>query len=359
MGRRIKWFILLPVIYCMNVHSQTVIGKVYDKATGEPVFNALVYLNGSSYFTVTDDKGAFRLKVANTINTQLIINHIVYETVTIDNPFEKDSIEVYLTEKTYTLDEVAVKTGPFSLKEKMKAFEQQFLGDNKAGRSCVIQNKEEINLYFDEADRTLYATCYEPLIVINNYLGYKMNFTLTDFQVRYTTKSLRTGQIEYVVMRGNVFFEDIAPFNPLTKKRRSDAYKSSLNYFFKNLANRTLESSNHVIYNHRNMIMMHDVQQAVPDSYFYITDAGSQKKVSIIDRSNINKITNNMYKFPMPVTGVITVADPAGNRSELIFLTDEFNVDPFGLVDKKDCIYVTGSISAQRAGNMVPVDYDF
>ena len=357
-ARVVGLFIIALLFYCTFVNAQTINGRVYDKATGEPVFNAHVYLNGSSFYTTTDDSGTYQLKTTTIINTQLIISHLAYETFVIENPFEKESIDVYLTEKTFLLEEVVIKTGPFSPKEKMKAFEQQFLGDNKAGKSCIIQNKEDINLFFDEDDKTLYAKCFEPLIVINNFLGYKMTFTLTDFHIQYTAKSLRTGQIEYVVMRGNVFFEDIAPLNPVIKKRRNDAYKSSLNYFFKSLANNTFGMSNHVMYNRSNSNSYWDFQHAIPANYFDITDNGSQKKVHIIDYSDINKFTNNLYKFPLPITGVITVADPVGNRSEIIFLTDEFTIDAFGVVDKKDFIYVTGNMSNQRAGNMVPIDYN-
>jgi len=348
------------MIFHINVMAQkSISGIVRDKATGLPIPDVYAYLDGTSFVTITNDSGAFYLNAGKIINAKLIFYHMMYEKITIDQPFEKKSIEVDLIEKNIELGEVVIKTGPFARKEKLKAFEKQFLGDNKAGKSCKILNKDDLYLFFDEEEKTLNAKCVEPLIVQNEFLGYKMHFTLTDFNIRYLTKSIKDGQIEYSLMRGSVFFEDIAPNNPVINKRRIDAYKGSLVCFFKNLANNTLEKSGHIIYNHRNNYQIHEIQQANPASFFFVTEKGADKNLIIKSNSGINTLTYNTYKFPLPIYGVITVVDPTKGLSEIIFLTNEFIVDPFGLIDKRDYIYVSGSMSNQRVGNMVPLDFEF
>ena len=355
----LHFIMLIYMLLGMCVSAQVITGTVYDGTTGAPVMNVNVYLDGTTYFAVTNDSGVFKLNVGKMINAPLVFSHVAYEILRIEKPFEKDLREIYLDEKVNELEEVVIKTGLFSRGEKMKAFEQQFLGDSKIGKSCVIANKDDIYLYYDGDTKTLYAKCFEPIIVTNDYLGYQMYFSLAEFNIRYMTKTLKKGHIEYVLLRGSVFFKDIAPLNPVIKKRRNEIYKGSLNYFFKSLANNSLASSRHVIYNHRNKMQMNDLQQAVPSQYFDITDNGAGKNVCIKSNSGINTVTFNTYKFPLPITGVITVADPSGGFSEIIFLTDEFTVDAFGNTDKKDYIYVTGHMSNQRAGSMVPLDNEF
>jgi len=192
MVRKFFLFFLLSGVFSI-LHGQNapiIMGKVYDSETKLPIADASVYLNGTSFSTKTNESGVFYLKVAKRMNTQLIINHISYEILEINNPFEKEPIEAYLTAKDYSLNEVVIKSGRFSREQLYKAFEQQFLGDDKAGRSCTILNKEDIQLRYDEDEKTLSATNEQPVIVENNYLGYRLHCLLTDFRVRYSDKSL-------------------------------------------------------------------------------------------------------------------------------------------------------------------------
>jgi hypothetical protein len=64
----------------------------------------------------------------------------------------------------------------------MKLFREQFLGINVAGKNCIIENEEEIYFNYDRKTLTLIAYSDQPLIIINNYLGYKIEYQLIDFQ---------------------------------------------------------------------------------------------------------------------------------------------------------------------------------
>jgi len=346
---KIKLLIPLLMLFCMDAYSQVITGKVYDNATGLPIADASVYLNNSSYFTTTDKSGAFYLNIAKRMNTPLIISHVSYETLVIDDLFGKVPIEAHLIAKENVLSEVVVKADRFSRQEKLKAFEQQFLGDDKAGRSCILLNKEDIQIFFDEDEKTLYATNEQPIVIENNYLGYRMYCSISNFQVHYeNNKSLNTRNMKSALLRCNTFFTDMAPNDPIIKKRRDEAYKGSLNYFFKNLTNKTLKSSNHIVYNHKYPID--------PYKYFDIIDSASQKIVRI--KPNTDIYTATKHEFPYPVSGIITVENSAGRLSEINFLTNEFSVDAFGLIDKKDYVYISGQMGEQRMGNALPMDYE-
>jgi len=88
----IKFLIPLFMLFCIDAYSQDITGKVYDSATGLPVADAAVYLNNSSYYTMTNDSGAFYLKVPRRMNTPLVISRVSYESLTIDNLIGKEPI---------------------------------------------------------------------------------------------------------------------------------------------------------------------------------------------------------------------------------------------------------------------------
>jgi len=371
-----KLFIPLLLIFCMDAYSQVITGKVYDSATGLPVADASVYLNNSSYYTMTNDSGSFYLKVPKRMNTPLIISRVSYETFAINDPFKQKSIEIPLTMKENVLSEVVIKADRFLRQEKLKAFKQQFLGDNKAGRSCTILNEDDIQIFFDENEKKLSATNELPIVIENKYLGYQMHCLIDDFKVRYSNNSLKARDMESVLLRCNTFFIDMASDNPTIKKRRDEAYKGSLNYFFKNLVDKTLESSKYFVYNYSTRStpdiiftktsniplqvdrLTNDHIRINPYKYFDIIDSSSQKIVRIKSSTDINKInTTTQYKFPYPVSGIITVENSSNRLSEIDFLTDEFSVDAFGLIDKKDYVYISGQMGEQRMGSALPLDY--
>ena len=247
---KISYIILLFLLFQVEVNAQVITGKVYDRANLTPIADAHIYLNGSSYFTITSDSGTFHMEVREKLNTQMIVSHLLYETLVIDQPFDKESRAIYLTEKQYKLDEVVIKPDfRFTRREMMNAFEIQFLGDNKAGKSCKILNKDDIQLYYDETSKTLRVKSDRPIVVENDYLGYQVQILLNDFQVSYKHHTLKERDIETYLLRGKSFFKDMAPHNSVIQKRRNEAYQISANYFFKNLALGTIKKSKYIIYN--------------------------------------------------------------------------------------------------------------
>jgi len=295
---RLKLFILLISLFSVDINSQVISGKVFDKVTGLPIGNAHVFLNGTSCFTITDDSGGYQLNVGKIINTQLVISHLSYETMVIEHPFENESWIIYLNEKAFEIEEVAVvaKAGRFSRQQRLNAFERQFFGDNKAGKFCKIQNPEDILFSYDEKNSTLSATNLQPVIVENEYLGYRIHCSLTDFRIKYlNSRSLNARNVESVLLKCNAFFIDRTPNNSVMKKRRVEAYKSSSNYFFKNFANKTLDSSNYVIYDYyfQNILDL--------EHYFEIKDNGLQKVVQVKSMKDNIKTIENVNRFTYPV----------------------------------------------------------
>ena len=326
----------------------TITGVVCDEDTKLPVSSAHVYLDGTSIKTTTNNSGRFELQPKSVINSKLVIQHVSYETAIIDRPFEGLSDTLYINERVETLNEVTVVADRFSRRQKMQAFREQFLGTSSAGRSCTIKNEDDIQLYFNMNSQKLLAFSDKPIVVVNNYLGYEISFMLVDFWVQYGTfggVSIRgvstldksNAQSSFLAVVSS--FSDIASDNSRIKQRRDDAYEQSANYFFKCFANNALTENEFGVFNNRHLVNYQD--------YFSITDTLSQKTISIIPDTDINKAEEMQFE-PKPA-GFITVLNRKNVRSDIFFMTNSFLVDQYGNIDQIDKILFDGRMGDRKS----------
>ena len=354
--------IIIVLIFLWRCHAVaqeiTIAGIICDEDTKLPISNVYVYLDGTSIQTITDNSGKFELKPKSVINTKLVIQHLSYETAIIDHPFEALPDTMYIQEQMQSLFEVAVTADRFSRRQKMKAFHEQFLGMSRAGRSCTIKNEDDIQLYFNMQAQRLSAFSDKPIVVVNNYLGYEISFMLIDFWAQYGSfgsvsvrgvSSLDNDNIQSSFFAVVSSFSDIAPDNNRIKQRRDNVYERSANYFFKSFAGDALAENQFTLYNNSFPVNYQD--------YFSITDTLSQKTINIIPGTDINKDNRAEY-FDSKLTGSISVLYRKNVRSDIYFMTDSFLVDRYGNIDQINKILFNGQMGNNRAGDMLPIDYE-
>ena len=205
----------------------------------------------------------------------------------------------------------------------------------------------------------LSALSDKPIVVVNNYLGYEISFMLVDFWVQYGSfggvsvrgvSSLDNDNIQSSFFAVVSSFSDIAPDNSRIKQRRDDTYKLSSNYFFKHFANNTLTDNKFVL--HINGSKIDHLQ------YFAIKDTLFQKSVSLIPDTDINEKPELYSGLGQELTGTIGVLDGKNIQSNLYFMTDSFLIDHYGNIDKIDKILFKGQMGNNRAGDMLPIDYE-
>jgi len=345
--------------------AQVIKGVVCDETTKKPIANVHVYLDGTSINTVTNASGRFELRPKSEINTQLILQHLLYKTASINNPFRGLPDTLYIEERIYDLTEVTVSADRFTRKQKMKAFREQFLGMSRAARSCTILNEDDIELYFNMQTHTLLASSDNPIVVVNDYLGYKVSFTLIDFRTQYdlSVVSLNNEDVYKSFFAVISSFTDIAPDNGRIKRRRENVYELSSNYFFRCFSNDSLKENRFTLFNKQFPI---DHRQ-----YFTTKDTLMQKKISIIPETDINKemtsssgpkatVTVKGLDSGPKLTGVISVLNRNRIQSDIYFMTDSFLVDRYGNIDQIDKILFSesGQMGKLRAGDMLPIDYE-
>ncbi|MBC8884130.1 carboxypeptidase-like regulatory domain-containing protein [Flavobacterium piscinae] len=162
-----------------------------------PLYGANIYFEGTTIGTVSNEKGYFELKLTNQINSIFVISYIGYKEVYFKNyTIFKDKIhQVYLQPEIESLNEIIVKNHLFSRKDFLKSFKENFLGEKKFWKECIIVNEDDLIFDYDYNKHTFYAKSYEDLIIRNDYLGYKIIYKLEDFEVKFTSKSLSKSQI--------------------------------------------------------------------------------------------------------------------------------------------------------------------
>ena len=355
--------VIIIILLCYRINAQFLFsGTVYDKATNQPITDVYVSFNRTTANAITDNSGKFELTVTQRLNTQLVFSHIAYNMVIIENPFEEFSGEIYMEQRLNILGEVTIQTDPFTREQKLIAFRKQFLGETPAGKSCKIMNENDVQLWYNVETNTLSASSDQPIVVINEYLGYQISFILLDFKVEYTIarqNSVNENNIFYTthphtlvdVFRQNSYsplnsnnarlsyFAVISSFTNLSqndariKRRRDEVYNRSSTFFFKNLVNNTLNDVGFEI----------SIYKATINPCWYTTqDTLSLKMVRLI---------------PADTELTIRVLYQRG-KSDITFNTSTLLVDCYGNIDKFDKVVFTGLMGQSRAGNMLPFDYE-
>jgi len=89
--------------------------------------------------------------------------------------------------------------------------------------------------------------------------------------------------------------------------------------------------------------------------YFESKDTLSKKLIRIIPHTDINR--EKTFFTDKEILGIIGVSHK-GIDSDIYFMTDSFLVDMYGNIDKIDLIYFVGKYANNRAGDMLPVNYE-
>jgi len=232
--------LFLPALFCIaciftfntSIFSQvtyyTVKGRVIDKNTRAPLAGASVFAQNTTFGEATNSDGYFTLKIPGG-GYSLIVTFTGYETgsVRISNTSQQnDSLSFELSPKEKSLEEVTIAIST-EVKDGWKKygefFTQNFIGQSKFAKQCVIKNPEVLHFYFSKKRNRLKVLANEPLIVNNFALGYNLKFAIDSFTNEYNTNTnLFIGYPLFEEMQGT-------PEQQQTwKENRNIAYKGSM-----------------------------------------------------------------------------------------------------------------------------------
>lgn len=317
---------------------QELSAKVVDE-NKEPLIGATVYFDGTTVGVITNFEGVFAIEMPDNLTTpNLVITSLGYESIYITD-LQNIQTVYQLKPKAVKLDAVNVYDSTFERPEMMEAFKAYFLGTGKEARQCKILNSEDIILYFLRDENTLYAEASNPIIIQNDYLGYKVVFDLKSFKVQYTATTLEDKYLKESFYAGYSFFKDT---NPTRKRLRQKTYFSSLNFFLKSLVEHKLDLTNFGVGYNGDLMS--------PKKVFNIKPLEEELfEVSLKDP----KLDLETGEF-LPTNIIVT---HNYDLSNILFLSPAIRVDRYGNNLDYDKIRLLGELSKFKIAKMLPTNY--
>lgn len=352
---------LFFILFAVSSHSQVLEGRVFDSKTQESLPGATIYLDGTTVSTITDSEGNFSINTKNS-NATLVVSFVGYKTNKLENPlqYQNKKIKILLEEQSINLDEVVVGKGPFSRKQMMRVFREQFLGESKAGSSCKIENEDDIILYYDVSNNTLNASARNPLRIKNSHLEYEVNFDLQELIVQYNYKSLDKFNQRQSFFLGTTFYKDVAKGKRANKKRK-ETFDGSSTHFALTVANNAWQKEETRLFV--------EGFQVNPDEYFRVKDTLGLKKIMLIKdpQKSVKKLKkekgpsghiliseSNEYEMKPTNFNILYKKD---KQSIVEFIDKVIYVDRNGNYSPIYGILYGGYIGSLKAGDMLPTDY--
>jgi len=330
----------LLLLCTIDVFSQYIKGKVVDEFD-QPLASATVYYEGTTYVTLTDEEGKFNLVYDAKINRPLVVSYLGYNTAYVATYTTDVMLKIIMEQATNSLKEVVIKKDRFSRKEKLAIFRERFLGITRFGLKTVIENEDDIAFEYDEEKRMLKAYSDKPLQIFNRSLGYKINYELVDFEIRFSKVSLHPHTVTHSFYSGYTRFEEITTTASIIRNREA-AYQGSPMHFFRCLKDGSWGKDSFQLFE-KGLLTS-------PEDHFKVSKEDESYKVSIKKQ---NFVDLKDFKF----TAVFGLLFDGGDQSTVYFYSDVIYIDDFGnLLSTRDVAF-SGAIQSKRVGDTLPINY--
>ncbi len=326
-------------------------GRVTDTA-GQPLAKASVFCQNTTLGTITDNDGAFQLRLPKG-GYDLIVSFMGYETFqTQVSNSTAEELNVMLLPKEKTLEDV-VFVGSTELADGLEKygefFNENFIGTTDNAALCQIENPQALKFFFNKKKNRLKVTQREDLVIINQALGYKIHYKLDSLTYEYNTKTCTyTGFPFFELMNGTP--EEEREW----KAKRLKAYNGSRMHFMRAWYDHTIKEEGFEIEKVMSLDPFTSETIAHPyDSSFYSIDSS---EVSI----DYNGYLRIKYHKEMPEKAYIEFYKlPPHLRAQLTVITinEGFNILSNGYFYDQNDVINNGYWSWEKLAELLPYDY--
>ncbi|QXP60972.1 carboxypeptidase-like regulatory domain-containing protein [Olleya sp. HaHaR_3_96] len=339
----------LVILFTLFVNSigfaQTFTGTILDADTNYPLPNVSVYFDGTTIGVITDLEGVFSITSKQNMTVPLVVSSIGYESQIIDKLILQTSPIIKLKPEANNLEEVIVSDDDWSRAKKMGYFKREFIGHSIYSKDCKITNLDKVKLKYSKVDQTMYAMADQPIIIINKYLGYKVEYNLVDFEIVFKTPPSGLNTVSKVLYSGTSVFSELS--KKKIKKRyiqnRSFVYKTSLLYFMRSLAKNTLRQNGFRLFKRESADDSDPLFETTQKSVFRtVKRKNNLTEVAFFDSKKVVVSFDNLDQaFLLP---------NAENRL--------FYIDDFGIHSPVNSLLFGGVFGSNRMVSMLPINYN-
>jgi len=332
---------LFLVFTTFQITAQSVSGVVLNEK-GIPVNNALVYFDGTTFGTTTDEYGKFTIHYKPFINPTLVASFPGCKTVFKTDFYDGIKLRMWPAKKSKLKE---TKIAPFDRKSALKVFRNQFLGTTQAAKNCVFLNEDAIKFAYDDKNHVLYAFSKERLKIQNNYLGYEIDFELMEFYALFEEKTARQDALVKAHFSGTSFFKEIVNPEINFLRNRDFSYFGSTKHFFRNLIEKRWGTTD--------FVLLDSNFRVNPDEVFSIKQGDEIFQVELIEAAKQGRgATNTPFSYKS-----YNVIYNDKKQSTIIFRTNNFEVDMFGNHSKSEYIELSGELTRSLFGNFLPLNF--
>lgn len=178
------------LIFPQESELSTIYGKVFDSITKEGLPGVSVYFSGTTIGVSSDKNGNYKIGKVPAGKYIIVVSMIGYKPL-VQNLEINGSSNI---QKNYSLENKPIEMKAIVVAEHSdeydayfkevlnfrELFKKFFLGQTDFSKECRIENIEEI-VFDKKFEPVIKATCPNPIIVINNALGYRIECVLLSF----------------------------------------------------------------------------------------------------------------------------------------------------------------------------------
>jgi len=205
-------------------------GTVLDAHTRLRIEGAHIFVAGTLKGTVSNFNGQFEFLKLNTGFCELVISHVAYESrvISVELTGKNKTRDLYIDIKpAFTaLPEIKVSgINQANWRKYLRMFRDLFIGKTTNAYDCEIMNPEVLDFTYIEEEDKLTAQAYQPIIIENSALGYRITYVLRLFE----------SSNGIIHMIGSPIFEELIPANKKErmrwiKNRKASYYGSKMHF---------------------------------------------------------------------------------------------------------------------------------
>ncbi len=344
-------------IFSQETHF-TISGKVIDKNTKASLASASVFAQNTTLGVATDPDGNFKLNLPAG-GYALVITFTGYETVTmhINNTSVANNIMVELQPKEKAMEEVSVVSSNIvkdGWQKYGQFFTENFIGKSEFSKQATIKNPEALKFYFSKKRNRLKVVATDPVLVVNEALGYNLKFAIDSFTYEYNTNATQfVGYPLFEEMTGN-------PQQQATwKENRIKAYSGSLLHFMRSLFHKTIASDGFEV---QFLVKSNDNEKTI-----FVTNIYAALNYSKDDSTNIVEFFPNqpdivvIYKNAKPQQSFLEFDPKAKKDFQVSVLTvtpdHSIIIEQNGYYFEQSDLIINGYWGFEKIGDMLPYDY--
>ena len=371
MQLKLLLLLLLPLQLIARV--STFNGTVVEASSRLPVMGAMVFVNRSTEFTITDSTGKFSLIDSLDPTVELVVSKAGFQTsaYVVNSETSASQFRFELVKESPLMQHI--DSSKIAVYE--EAFLKLFLGITYNTTETFITNPAILQYSFNEQTGTLSVKSRGLLQIINDGLGYMIHYQLDTFSL-----VLSNGLSDF---EGYCFFTSLSTKKPFIAEkwnmRRQLAYKGSMQHFVKALFTDRVISEGFVVRKVARYLEAEDGYKAALKSK-YLVRAGSLNlngnKTSFAEVADDTKIssTNAMrsdsanqiyFHYPVPLLvqwsgkdrqTFLTNEEMPQMISLFLFGNEKVKIFANGLYYDKFNLFVQGFMK-EKISDLLPLEY--